>query len=147
MAGFAPLSLTGSALSLVTAKHNWEAPALGGCNMFSSTAWSARTPSVHRLTLSALTQLSPRAGYLFSSAWFLLTIHNSCFLYTQLAFFFSFAPRLFLMLSFYFPPVSLLCLLWALLWCHSAGPAQLSGPGEMGFTHAGELKNTFKNTG
>lgn len=62
--------------------------------------------------------------YLFSSAWFLLAIHYSCFFHTHNLRYFAF--RLFPMLSFYFPPASLLYLLWAVLWCHVAGPAQLS---------------------
>lgn len=83
--------------------------------------------TVMRVILSVLMHLLLGVCYLFSSAWFLFAMHYSCFLHTQLAF------RLFLMLSFNFPRASLLCLLWAVLWCHVAGPAQLSGPGELGF--------------
>lgn len=35
--------------------------------------------------------------------------------------------KLFLVLSYYFHPASLLCCLWAVLWCQPAGPTQLSG--------------------
>lgn len=87
--------------------------------------------SVVCVTNSVLMHFLLGVCYLFSSAWFLLAIHYSCFLHTHTTCFFL-AFRLFLMLSFYFPPASLLCLLWAALWCHVASPAQLSGPGELG---------------
>ena len=59
-------------------------------------------PPQSYLILSILMRPLLWVFYLFSSAWFLLAIHYSCFLHTQLPLPF----KLFLMLSFYFPPSS-----------------------------------------
>lgn len=63
--------------------------------------------------------------YFFSSAMHLLVIHYSCFSPSLLAFFATF--MLFLMLSSYFPWA--FPFVFALLWCHFTGPAQVFAPG------------------
>lgn len=134
LAGSAP-QIPALCLYLITVKHirRWRLR-LVHINARAYT-WHHTPPkknlSVVCVTNSVLMHFLLGVCYLFSSAWFLLAIHYSCFLHTHTTCFFL-AFRLFLMLSFYFPPASLLCLLWAALWCHVASPAQLSGPGELG---------------
>lgn len=143
-----PLKCSNLPLSHYCQTHQMSLHSVDIVCLRAATCTQKNPPLVISLILSALKQLLLGLCHLFSSAWFLLAIHYSCFLHTQLSFFLAF--RLFPVLSFYFPSASLLYLLWAALWCHCGGPAQLSGPGEVGFslliTVRGTLNSVSLNT-